>query len=152
MMTDFVIKVIEDVPTVVTVIEEAHTVVAVIEGAPAVVAVIEGAPAVVTVIEDAPALVITVALGEMGPPGGIGPIGPASVPVTLTAPADLDFLSYDGLTSQFVNHQLTTARVANIDESALADGAMLLYDGASSKYKATNTLNNPNTFLLGGTF
>lgn len=72
--------------------------------------------------------------------------------VNLTSLVQGDIISYDNGSSKFINHQLTTSKITNIDENSLADGALLLYDGGSSKYKATVTLDNPNTLILGGSF
>jgi len=54
--------------------------------------------------------------------------------------------------TNFVNHTLTTTNVSDIDNTGKTDGALLIYDGSSSKYKATVDIDNANTFLKGGTY
>lgn len=61
-----------------------------------------------------------------------------------------DILQYDG--TNFINHSLTTARISDIDNTNKTDGALLVYSGTTSKYTATTTLNNANTYIIGGTF
>ncbi len=61
-------------------------------------------------------------------------------------------IQYESETSTYVPHTLTTGSMTDIDNTNRADGALLLYDGASTKYKATNKLNNANTTILGGAF
>ncbi len=110
----------------------------------------------------APQFVINVT-HEMGGDGGftivagIASTGNAQVlneleDVNLNSLADADIIGYDAGSSKFINYQLTTTKIVNIDEALLADGALLVYDGPSSKYKATVTLNNPNTTISGGAF
>lgn len=72
--------------------------------------------------------------------------------VTLTSVQDGDIIQYDGTTSQFVNHSLTTSKIADIDNTSKADGAVLVYNDSSNKYVATTTLNNANTTIIGGSF
>jgi DNA integrity scanning protein DisA with diadenylate cyclase activity len=42
--------------------------------------------------------------------------------------------------------------MTDIDNTGKTDGAVLLFDSASNKYKATTQLNNENTFMIGGSF
>jgi len=72
--------------------------------------------------------------------------------VTLTAISDGDIIQYDGTTSQFVNHTLTTSKISDVDNTNLADGSMYVYNGTTNKHTATNELNNSNTTITGGTF
>ncbi len=61
-------------------------------------------------------------------------------------------IQYESETSTYVPHTLTTGSMTDVDNTNRADGSLLLYDGASTKYKATNKLNNANTTILGGAF
>jgi hypothetical protein len=63
-----------------------------------------------------------------------------------------DYLAYDLSTQTFGNHQLTTSKLADIDNNSRSDGSVLVYNGLSAKYTATNQLNNPNTLIVGGNF
>ena len=72
--------------------------------------------------------------------------------VTITDVADGDIIQYDGNTSQFVNHTLTTSKVIDIDNTNKEDGALLVYNGTTTKYTATTAINNPNTTITGGSF
>jgi hypothetical protein len=66
--------------------------------------------------------------------------------------AEGEIFIYDGTAEKWKNHQLTTSKVLDIDNTGKTDGAVLLYDGTSNKYKATTQLNNANTFMIGGSF
>lgn len=72
--------------------------------------------------------------------------------VTLADLQSGDIVIYDSETSQFKNHQLTTSKVLDIDNTNVSDGALLVYNGNNSKYTATTTLENPNTIIRGGEF
>jgi len=72
--------------------------------------------------------------------------------VTITAVQDNDVLQYDTATSKFVNHQLTTSKISDIDNTNLADGALYVYDGTTNKHVATTDINNSNTTITGGSF
>ena len=61
-------------------------------------------------------------------------------------------IQYESETSTYVPHTLTTGSMTDVDNTNRADGSLLLYDGVSSKYKATNNLNNANTTIFGGVF
>jgi hypothetical protein len=62
----------------------------------------------------------------VGPPGPAGPVGPAGI------------------------RQISLAD--DVNASTLADGSVLLYSTASSKWVATTQLNNTNTIINGGNF
>jgi hypothetical protein len=66
--------------------------------------------------------------------------------------ANGDYLSYDAASSTYKNYKLTTARVLDIDNTNKSDGSVLVYNGITSKYVATNQINNPNTLIVGGNF
>ena len=72
--------------------------------------------------------------------------------VTITAVTDGDILQYDGATSQFVNHALTTSKISDVDNTNLADGAMYVYNGTTNKHTATTQISNSNTTITGGSF
>ena len=76
----------------------------------------------------------------------------AMTDVTITAVQEGDFLQYDGATSQFVNHSLTTSKLSDVDNLGLADGAMYVYDGSTNKHTATTQIRNSNTTIIGGSF
>jgi hypothetical protein len=63
-----------------------------------------------------------------------------------------DFLVYDSTASKFKNHQLTTSRVLDIDNTNKADGAVLVYDNTAQKYQATNRIEKSTTHIIGGSF
>ena len=42
--------------------------------------------------------------------------------------------------------------LADINLEGVADGSMLIYDGASSKFVARREIQNPNTKIIGGSF
>jgi len=72
--------------------------------------------------------------------------------VSITAVEDGDYIAYDVATQTYKNHKLTTSKLTDVDNTNKADGAVLVYNGTTSKYTATNTLNNPNTIIAGGYF
>lgn len=65
---------------------------------------------------------------------------------------DGQVVQYDAGTSTYVPHTLTTSSATDVDNTGKTDGAVLLFDGTSNKYKATTQLNNENTFIIGGSF
>ena len=72
--------------------------------------------------------------------------------VSITNIQDGDFIRYESDTQTYVNHQLTTTSVSDIDNTNKTDGALLVYNGTNEKYTATATLDNVNTSIIGGTF
>lgn len=42
--------------------------------------------------------------------------------------------------------------LADVNLDGVADGSMLIYDGASSKFVARREIQNPNTKIIGGSF
>ena len=42
--------------------------------------------------------------------------------------------------------------LTDLDKTDLGDGAMLIYDANTAKYKLTRTLGNTNTIFTGGTY
>lgn len=70
----------------------------------------------------------------------------------VTAPQEGDILQYNSTSNTFTNHQLTTSRVLDIDNTNKQDGAMLIYKGSTSKYTATTNLDSTNLALIGGTY
>lgn len=71
---------------------------------------------------------------------------------TVIDPVEGDIIQYDSNTSAFVNHPLTTSRILDIDNTNKQDGAVLVYNGTTSKYISTTTLDNPNTIINGGSY
>lgn len=71
---------------------------------------------------------------------------------TVTTPVDGDVLLYDSTDSQWKNHQLTTSKVLDIDNTGKEEGAVLVYDNATSKYKATTRIEKQETLIIGGSF
>jgi hypothetical protein len=79
--------------------------------------------------------------------------GLGSLPdVTITSVQNNDILQYDSNTSKFVNHSLTTSKIADVDNTNLADGSLYVYNGTTNKHTATTQLNNSNTTITGGSF
>ena len=72
--------------------------------------------------------------------------------ITLTNPQEGDVLIYDATGSDFKNHQLTTTKLLDVDNSGKEDGAVLVYDNTSSKYKATTRIEKETTHIIGGSF
>jgi hypothetical protein len=104
---------------------------------------------IITVSDSAGAVVSTLNAGTVqGSVEGLNALSD----VVITAVQDKDILQYDSATSKFVNHTLTTSKVADIDNTNLADGALYVYDGTTSKHVATTEINNSNTTITGGTF
>jgi len=66
--------------------------------------------------------------------------------------SDGQFIIYDGAEQQFTTHTFTTTSISDIDNTNKADGSVLVYNGSTQKYVATNTIENENTTVLGGTF
>ena len=48
--------------------------------------------------------------------------------------------------------KISLSQIEGIDMTNATDGAVLLYDGGVSKFKATTTMNNQNTNIFGGIF
>jgi len=65
---------------------------------------------------------------------------------------DGDGLRYDNSTNTFTSHSFSTSSLADVDNTNKSDGSVLVYSGTSSKYVATNNLNNANTTITGGSF
>lgn len=42
--------------------------------------------------------------------------------------------------------------LADVNLDGVADGSMLIYDGATSKFVARREIQNPNTKIIGGSF
>jgi hypothetical protein len=72
--------------------------------------------------------------------------------VEVTSITDGQFVQYNAGSQTYVPHTLTTSSMTDVDNTGKADGAVLLFDGTSNKYKATTQLNNANTFMIGGSF
>ena len=68
----------------------------------------------------------------------------------VTNASDGDALLYDQASNSWKNYRLTTNKLDDVDNSAQSDGSVLSYDSNSSKYKATNTLQNVT--IDGGTY
>ena len=71
---------------------------------------------------------------------------------TVTNPVEGDVLLYNGVDSQWKNHQLTTTKLLDVDNSGKEEGAVLVYDNASSKYQATTRIEKEETHIIGGSF
>jgi len=65
---------------------------------------------------------------------------------------DGDVIHYEAETQKFTTHKLTTTSISDIDNTGKTDGALLIYNGNTSKYTATTTLDNNNTIISGGTY
>jgi len=63
-----------------------------------------------------------------------------------------DFLTYEESTGKYENHQLTTTKVMDIDNTNKEDGAVLVYDNTAQKYQATNRIEKQTTHIIGGSF
>lgn len=50
------------------------------------------------------------------------------------------------------NYQLTTTNILDIDNTGKEEGAVLVYDAATSKYKATTRVEKQETHIIGGSF
>ena len=48
--------------------------------------------------------------------------------------------------------KVSLSQIEGLDLSNATDGAVLLYDGNVEKFKATTTMDNPNTTISGGGF
>lgn len=71
---------------------------------------------------------------------------------TIANKQDGDVLIYQAASGTFENHQLTTTRLLDVDNTNKADGAVFVYSGTSSKYEATTRVENSNTMIIGGSF
>jgi len=63
-----------------------------------------------------------------------------------------DILIYDDVSEKWNNHQLTTSKVLDIDNTNKEDGAILVYDSVAQKYQATNRIEKQTTHIIGGSF
>lgn len=63
-----------------------------------------------------------------------------------------DILVYNDVSEKWNNHQLTTAKVLDIDNTGKEDGAVLVYDNTAQKYQATNRIEKETTHIIGGSF
>ena len=66
--------------------------------------------------------------------------------------ADDEFLQYDAAQDLWLPHTLTTTSLIDVDNTGKADGAVLVYNGTSSKYEATRQVANQNLFIKGGSY
>jgi hypothetical protein len=74
------------------------------------------------------------------------------IDVVITNLTNNDYLAYDATTQTYKNYQLTTTRMTDVDNTNRQNGALLVFNGITNKYVATNQLNNPDTLIIGGTF
>lgn len=65
---------------------------------------------------------------------------------------DGDILMYEEEISAFTTHSFTTSNLRNVDDSARADGSILIFNGAQQKYEASRSIDNENFNIIGGTF
>ena len=72
--------------------------------------------------------------------------------VTIETPSEGDVVIYDAVESEWKNHQLTTSKVLDIDNTNKEDGAVLVYDDTAAKYQATNRIEKQTTHIIGGSF
>jgi hypothetical protein len=72
--------------------------------------------------------------------------------VLVTTPQEGDALLFDSASGDFQNYQLTTSRMSDIDNTNRADGSVLVYNGTATKYVATNSIDNGNLTIKGGSF
>lgn len=72
--------------------------------------------------------------------------------VTITSASEGDVLLYDSGTLQWKNHQLTTSKLLDVDNTNKEDGAVLVYDDTANKYQATNRIEKQTTHIIGGSF
>ena len=72
--------------------------------------------------------------------------------VTIETPSEGDVVIYDAVESEWKNHQLTTSKVLDIDNTNKEDGAVLVYDNTANKYQATNRIEKQTTHIIGGSF
>jgi hypothetical protein len=107
---------------------------------------------IITISDSAGTLVETINAGSITPSLEEVTSINAMNDVTITSIADGDIIQYDGATSQFVNHTLTTAKLTDIDNTNLSDGSLYVYNGTTNKHTATNEINNANTTIIGGSF
>lgn len=103
---------------------------------------------IITITGSSGDVVETYNLGQVGQNTKLGELED----VDLSTVSDNDFVQYDLASDTYKPHTLTTTSVTDIDNTGKSDGAMLLFDGTSSKYKATVNIDNGNTFLKGGSY
>jgi len=72
--------------------------------------------------------------------------------VSITTPSEGDVVLYDATASEWKNHQLTTSKVLDVDNTNKEDGAVLVYDNTAQKYQATNRIEKQTTHIIGGSF
>jgi len=72
--------------------------------------------------------------------------------VSITTPSEGDVVIYDEVADEWKNHQLTTSKVLDIDNTNKEDGAVLVYDNTAQKYQATNRIEKETTYIIGGSF
>jgi len=72
--------------------------------------------------------------------------------VSVTNLSEGDVAIYDAVDSQWKNHQLTTSKVLDVDNTNKEDGAVLVYDNTTQKYQATNRIEKQTTHIIGGSF
>ena len=65
---------------------------------------------------------------------------------------DGDVLIYDASNSKYENHQLTTTKLLDVDNTGKVDGAVLVYNNSVQKYQATNRIEKETTHIIGGSF
>ena len=51
-----------------------------------------------------------------------------------------------------IGGNFSITQIKEIDVSNARDGSVLLFNGNTAQFKATNNLNNPNTTITGGIF
>lgn len=72
--------------------------------------------------------------------------------ITLTNTQDGDVLIWNAADGEFQNHQLTTSKLLDVDNTNRADGALLVYDSTAQKYQATTRIEKATTTVTGGNY
>lgn len=92
----------------------------------------------------------SVSLSRVGGQGSKG--DSADTDFEIVSSQEGDVLIYDATVSKFKNHQLTTSKVLDIDNTGKAEGAVLVYDATAAKYQATTRIEKQETLIIGGSF
>jgi len=95
---------------------------------------------------------LSVSLARVGPQGAIPKVFLNDLQdIDLTGAVDGDGLRYEATSNEWKPHTFSTSSLSDIDNSTRANGSLLIYDNSSTKYVASNSIED-NMTIKGGTF
>jgi len=95
---------------------------------------------------------LDISISRVGPQGATPRVSLSDLQdIDLTGAVDGDGLRYETLSNKWKPHTFSTSSLSDIDNSTRANGSILIYDNSSTKYVASNSIED-NMTIKGGTF